>query len=127
MTTLGRAWGEVIEDRSIAMPTSTAFTPSHAVSWTPRRLGRALGLALLLVLGLAPSQMGCSQRRAPGPSAEEGLPPSAHAEDPEVPRRRSSGPDTEEVVSTVLLVVLGLAAAAGMAYLSIVVIPDAIN
>lgn len=107
------------------MSTSTTLTP--AVRWTPRRLGRTLGVALLLVLGLVPAPMGCSHRRAPGPSAEEGLPPSAHAEDPEVPKRRSSSDDTEEAVSTVLLVILGLAAAAGMAYLSIVVIPDAIK
>lgn len=111
------------------MPTQTpiALTRPRAAHLTPGRFYRALGLALLLVLGLVPSQSGCSHRRAPGPSAEESLPPSAHAEDPEVPRRRWSGADTEEAVSTVLLVLLGLAAAAGMAYLSIVVIPDAIN
>lgn len=109
------------------MPTSNSFAPSPALAWTPRRLGRTVGLALILALGLVPSQTACSHRRAPGPSAEEGLPPSARAEDPEVPKRRSSGADTEEVVSTVLLVILGLAAAAGMAYLSIVVIPDALD
>lgn len=109
------------------MTTSTLCAPSPAGTWSLRRLAHALGLALVLALALAPTQTACSQRRAPGPSAEEGLPRSAHAEDPEVPKRRSSGADTEEAISTVLLVVLGLAAAAGMAYLSIVVIPDAIN
>ncbi|MBK7972441.1 MAG: hypothetical protein IPK07_03860 [Deltaproteobacteria bacterium] len=109
------------------MPKPTIHASSPTVTWPPRRLGNAVVLALLLVLGLVPSQTACSQRRAPRPNAEEALPPSAHSEDPELPKRRSGGTDTEEVVSTVLLVVLGLAAAAGMAYLSIVVIPDAIN
>ncbi len=109
------------------MTTSSNRVPSPAGTWGLRRLAHALGLALVLALALAPSQTACSNRRAPGPSAEEGLPPSARAEDPEVPKRRSSGPDVEEAVGTVLLVLLGLAAAAGMAYLSIVVIPDALD
>lgn len=83
----------------------------------------AAGVVVALVLVAAPA---CSQHRAPRPTAEESLPPPAEREVEDLPQERSSLPG-EEAIGTGLLIALLLAAAAGMAYLSFVVIPDAID
>jgi hypothetical protein len=90
----------------------------------PSRLAGAAGAALLLVLLAAPA---CTQHRSQRPTAEESLPPSTSHADPDLPEKRSSGWPYEEQLGTALLIVALLAAAAGAAYLSFVVIPDAIH
>ncbi|MFN7956365.1 MAG: hypothetical protein U0610_31955 [bacterium] len=103
----------------------TACSFRAQLSRSRRPTARALMFGALLVLGTVAVVPGCSQHRAPRPNAEESLPPSPQ-NDPDLPRKKSSLPG-EEQLGTTLLVVLLLALAAGAAYLSFVVIPDAIN
>ncbi len=102
---------------------------ARAVSRHPRqsrlRARRALLLGVWLTIGSVATLPACSQHRAPGPSAEESL-PSSPQNDPDLPKKKSVWPG-EEALGTTMLVVLLLALAAGAAYLSFVVIPDAID